>query len=312
MCNLKKYPVAISGLALGLASIGVCWNLIFPTIGFVVYIVLLSISLILCLPVWLKIIFYPKSLISGLKDPITITALATLTMLGMIYSDVIAYGSVGLAGVCWAVMVILHLLLLAAFFYFHIFRRKLEEYISAWFVPAVGAGLGCSAITSINYTKVSYAILWIVSVLFIALLFALLLRFVFCKKLQRSKAPTLAVFAAPASICLSGYLTISNNPSVVITLFFASFSLVLVTFVYFCIFSIIIKDKFTPLFSCFTFPLAISTLACFKFSNWVSEYLSISWGCAFYIIALIELTISSIVILYVLGCYIFYYNKLTD
>ena len=274
-----------------------------------VYIVLLAISLILCLPVWLKIIFFPKSLLNGLKDPITITALATLTMLGMVYSDVIAYGSVGFAGVFWSIMVILHLLLLAAFFYFHMFKRKLEEYISAWFVPTVGAGLGCSTITSINYTGVSYAILWIVSVLFISLLFLLLLRFVFCKKLERSKAPTLAVFAAPASICLSGYLTISNNPSVVITLFFASFSIILVTFVYFCILSIIIKDKFTVLFSCFTFPLAISTLACFKFSNWLSQGLSVNWGCAFYIISLIELAVSSIVILYVLGCYIFYYTR---
>ena len=111
-------------------------------------------------------------------------------MLGMVYSDVIA-NDVVFKGF-WSIMVILHCYYWQHF-YFHMFKRKLEEYISAWFVPTVGAGLGCSTITSM-ITGVSYAILWIVSVLFMSLLFLLLLRFVFCKKLERSKAPTLAVF----------------------------------------------------------------------------------------------------------------------
>lgn len=306
MQTLKQYPVAISGLALSLASIGISWDLMLPNSGYFIHVILVVISLALCLPVWAKMLRYPNQLLEAVKDPVMVTALPTLTMLGMLYSDIIAYKSITMATLVLSIMLILQLMILMTFIYYHIIKCKLEDYTPAWFIPTVGEGLACSAIAPIGRFDAISIVLWVACILFFVLLFVLLLRFIIYGRMERYKSPTLVVFAAPASICLSGYLTISNHPSAIITLFLASLSLILAFFSYIFAFNIILKNKFSLLFSCLTFPLAMSTLAIHKFSQWASQQMSATWGDVFHVIFGIQLVISSAVIVYVLWQYCHY------
>ncbi|MBP6918892.1 MAG: hypothetical protein KBB94_08255 [Legionellaceae bacterium] len=306
MLTLKRYPVSISGLALALASIGSSWELMLRGIGSFIHVILLVISLALSLPVWAKILMYPKQLQDAIKDPVMVTALPTLTMLGMLYSDIVAYSNITLATLVLSIMLILHLILLINFIYYHIIKSNLEDYTPAWFIPTVGGGLACSAMAPMGYAEVSYTILCVASILFFVVLLAILLRFFIYGKVGHYKSPTLVVFAAPASICLSGYLSISNHPSTIITLFLASLVLLLVLFSYMLAFFIILKNKFSPLFSCLTFPLAMSTFAIHKFSQWANQQISAAWGDVFSIMSGVQLVASSAVIAYVLWGYCYY------
>lgn len=306
MRALKRYPVAISGLALGLASIGNSWELMFHGIGSFIHVILLVISLALSLPVWAKILIYPKQLLDAIKDPVLVTALPTLTMLGMLYSDIFAYSNMTLATLVLSIMLSLHVILLITFIYYHIIKSNLKDYTPAWFIPTVGGGLACSTIAPMGHTELSYTMLWVVSILFFIVLFLLLLRFITYGKIEHYKSPTLVVFAAPASICLSGYLSVSNHPSAIITLFLASLALILVFFSYIFVFFIILNNKFSPLFSCLTFPLAMSTFAIHKLSQWATQEISASWGDVFSIISGVQLITSSAIIAYVLWGYFYY------
>lgn len=129
-------------------------------------------------------------------------------------------------------------------------------------------------------------------------------KFVFISSIAESAKPTVAILAAPASLSLAGYLTITSNPSLLICAVLLGIAILMTIVVYFSFFSLLRLD-FTPGYAAFTFPMAIGSTALYKLSAFVSEFKGARrYSEQIYNLATIELTMAIVVIAYVSFMYV--------
>ena len=108
--------------------------------------------------------------------------------------------------------------------------------------------------------------------------------------------PLLTIMAAPASLCLTGYLTMNTNPS-------WAFSLVMVLLaqgLYWGTLTKIFKYirlSFYPSFGAFTFPLVISATALNLFNN--SFHLANGFNAIIGVVANLEITLATFMVVFV-------------
>lgn len=298
-------------MALGLAAISWAWLAVVPYYGLYCHVLLLTFSLLLAFPAVVKFICYPRVLINELNDPVVISILPTFAMLGFLCSDLFARFNMETAGSLWGAMIVLHCFLLLVFFHHHVLKGKLSGYLHSWFIPPVGIGLAATAMPAVHYPLISSVVLGFASIICVLILTMFFLRLVIYKHLPKSESPTVVIYAAPASICLSGYLTIAHEPISAVVLSFAVFSIAFVLLGYYFIVNIVRTEDYSPLFSCFVFPLAISTIAVFKFSHWLGKEFSPELGYYFKWVANVELAIATLVTVYVFVNYLRFYARNT-
>ena len=105
---LKKYPVPIVGLMLGLASAG---NLV-QSYGEVYHSALGIISAILLILMIAKIAKYPKDVVSNLDNPVVASVFPAFSMSIMLLSTYVKPYSVSLAFTIWIIGIALHITLI--------------------------------------------------------------------------------------------------------------------------------------------------------------------------------------------------------
>ncbi|AQW21134.1 C4-dicarboxylate ABC transporter [Lentilactobacillus curieae] len=301
----RQVPLPICGLILGIASLG---NL-FKALGLnVVANGFGIISSVLMLLVLCKIVTDFKHTIMDIKDPIIASVAPTFTMALMIIATFIkAWGAPSLAAVIWVAAVILQFVIIGAFFYFHMLVPSvgLENVYPSWFVTFVG--IGVIPVTAPNFiVQLGTPVLWLS-----LLLYAVLLPIVCVRLLRRelpfeATLPLLTIMAAPASLCLTGYLSMTSHPS----WGFSLFMLILAQTLYWGTLAKIVKYvrlSFYPSFAAFTFPLVISATALnlfnktFVLTNNLNQILN---GLVY-----VELVIATSMVLFVLVRYVAFLAK---
>ena len=96
-------------------------------------------------------------------------------------------------------------------------------------------------------------------------------RLVFHSEVPDAAKPTIAIMAAPASLSLTGYLSIVEEPSLLVCAVLLGIALLMTLFVYFAFFRLM-KLPFSPGHAAFTFPMAIGATALYKMANLVAQY----------------------------------------
>jgi tellurite resistance protein TehA-like permease len=124
------------------------------------------------------------------------------------------------------------------------------------------------------------------------------------KLIEEARKPTLAILAAPASLTLAGYITVVADPSPLIVMSLFSIAVLMTVSVYLML-AHLLRLPFTPAYSAFTFPLAVSATALLKMRLWShSVPLFEKYGHGFFIASLIEGLIASVMIAYVYQHYV--------
>ena len=108
--------------------------------------------------------------------------------------------------------------------------------------------------------------------------------------------PIFGIMGTSVSLCLAGYLTSFSDPSSLVVGFLLTLAALNTVLVYLSLYTIS-KVKFSPTFASLTFPLAISTTAIFKASDFFGS--TTDFGILLNYIGRSELVISGIVILIV-------------
>ena len=244
---LEKFPLPISGLALGMAALGnlvrsygeICRS-IFGVLSFII-IVLLTIKILMNFGDFRK----------NMENPVISGSFATYSMAIIILSSYINNKSVGI--IFWYIGIAIHILLIIWFSLKYIPKRNIETVYVGIIIVSVTAPW----FKMLMLGKIAF---WFGFVMYLILIPVVCYRVFKVKKIPEPALPVFAVFAAPAALSLAGYINSFPEKNIVI------FNLLIFLTVFFytlVLFSMpkLLKIRFYPSYAAFTFPMVISSLA---------------------------------------------------
>lgn len=257
---LKKIPMPMVGVMLALAALG---NLV-QSYGDAYRNALGALAGILLILMTLKFISDFQGLRKELDTPIGASVFPTYAMGIMLLAAYLKPYYAGLALAVWSIGLCLHLVLLIRFTLKFVVKFEIKQVFPSWFIVYVG--IAVAAVTGKAFNQaIGQAAFWLAFFCYLILLFIVSKRVFVIKGIPEPALPTLAIFAAPGTLCLAGYLNCfdQKNMLIVWTLLVLSQA-----FYFFVIAKMIrlLQLKFYPSYSGFTFPLVIAALS-LKLSN---------------------------------------------
>jgi exfoliative toxin A/B len=303
MKNLINYPSPIGGLSLGIASIGIAWALIFPSMHFWALNISGAIAILLIIPLLLKFIFNPHIIWDDLASPYRGSLFPSLAMAVMIIGYDLLKINYFVGYTVWLLGLFAHLLLTGFFVYFMTKNFRFESILPSWFIPPVGIIVACVTMPAAHWQLPLQYLFYIGLAAFVILLPCVLFRLILKDKLHDEILPSLCILAAPANLCLIGYLSIFSNPDLFLIVFLFSGGCIMTLLIYIAL-PILLRLPFTPGFSSFTFPPILSAVASFKFALYIKTVPLLAkhymW---LHTIAYLELLIATSLVLFVIFHY---------
>lgn len=289
---LKEIPVPICGLILGIASLG---NLLIGNGLLILGNTAGIIATLLILFMIIKVMVLLKNSFTNMWDPIVASVAPTFTMALMILSGFWKRWGLGMASnLVWLVAVILQFFLIGVFVYVHLMKKrvKLHHVYPSWFVTFVG--IGVIPVTANEFFPFLGVPLLQLSLLTYGIMFPIVCFRLIRHRLPAATKPLLTIMAAPASLCLTGYLSIVEDPNFMLS----TVGLIFAQVLYWITLTLVVKymfGDFYPSFAAFTFPLVISATALTRFTVIFTP------AEAMINLANIELGIAGIVVIFVLA-----------
>ncbi|QQK07942.1 TDT family transporter [Miniphocaeibacter halophilus] len=292
---LKKMPTVISGLMLALAALG---NLL-QSYSENIRLLFGFLSLIIFVLLTLKIIFNFKDFKEEMNNPIVASVIPTYSMTIMLLSGYLK-GFVGnTANIFWYFGVFLHIFFIIYFTVKFVFKFELKNVFASWFIVYVG--IVVASVTGKAFNEQIGKIAFVFGLISYIILLFIVLKRIKNIEIPEPALPTKIILAAPGSLCLAGYMSIYDNKNIYLTIGL----LILSQIIYFCILFLLtkmLKLKFYPSYSAFTFPLVISAIA-LKLSVGFLINQGFNLGILKYLV-IFETTIATLIVLYVLFRYI--------
>lgn len=253
---IKKVPIPMAGLMLALATTG---NLVL-SYGTIYRNIFGSISALLLLLLIIKLFTDPKDILEGFKNPLIASVSPTFTMGLMLLSTYIKpYFPAAAFGV-WIFGLLLNCFLIIYFTKKYIFNFNIQKIFPSYFIVYVGIVTASVSAPSFNQINIGQAVFWFGLISYLCLLPIVIYRIFLIKAIPEPALPTITIMAAPASLCLTGYLASFQVKNFSMVMFLGTLSLVMFLGVLLYL-PKMLKIKFYPSYSSFTFPLAISAVA---------------------------------------------------
>ncbi len=295
--TLKKLPIPIVGLMLSLAAMG---NLVL-SYGEMYRNILGTLSAIILVLVLVKIIMFPKDVSEALDNPLVASVFPTFSMGIMLLSTYLKPFAPSLAFGMWIIGLVLHGVLIIYFTKKYLFNFEIKKVFPSWFIVYVGIVVGSVTAPAFDKANIGQILFWFGFISYFALLPVVLKRVIKVKEMPEPALPTLAIFAAPVALCLAGYMNSFQEKN----MFILWLLLTLSQFSYLCVLlqlPKLLKLKFYPSYSAFTFPLVISAIS-IKLTNGFLIKAEKPIAMLKYVVNFEEL-IALAIVMYVLGRYI--------
>jgi len=261
MSIVKKTPMAISCIALSLAALG---NLMLPYGEWVRYLCGTLLVLILILFV-LKLMLDVENVKRELKNPVVLSVMPTATMAVMLLCTYVK-PFIGAAAIAlWYAALVMQILIMLLFVKRFVVRFSIKTVFPSWFVTGVGIVVASITSPAMNIKAVGQIAFYIGFVLYFMMLPLVVYRMVKAKPIPEPALPTTAIFTAPMSLCLAGYMSVFEQPNAVLV--YVMLAVCVISYLYVTVRMIsLLKLKFYPTYAAFTFPYVISAVA-FKSAN---------------------------------------------
>ena len=254
---IKNLPTPIAGLALGSAALG---NLLQPYSSSLQLLFNL-LSLIIIVLLTIKFVLRFDKLKKEMENPVVATVMATYPMSIMLLAS-FSKKYIGLLSMpVWIIGIFLDFCVVCyAIYNFIIKERHISKIYPTWFITFVGPAV--VTVTAINY---NLEMLGLIYFYFSYINYLLLLPFVLYRvyKYKHYKAgdyPTITVFSAPGGLLLASYMIGVTQKSNIILAILIPLTILLFIFVLIQL-PYLLKRKFYPSFSAFTFPLVICAIS---------------------------------------------------
>lgn len=257
---LKLVPMPIVGLMLSLAALG---NLI-QSYGEVYRSIFGVLSAIIFIFATLKFMCDFSGLKNDLTTPIGASVFPTYSMGIMLLATYLKPWNQEVAFGLWIAGIVLHIALILYFTAKFVKNFNIMEVFPSWFIVYVG--IAVASVTG----KAFHPVIGKWAFCFALLSYFILIpivgkRVLLIKKIPEPALPTLIIFSAPGSLCLAGYLNSFETKHMLLFGFLLILSQVIYLLAIIKLIQLL-KLKFYPSYSGFTFPLVISAIA-LKSSN---------------------------------------------
>lgn len=253
---IKKVPIPLCGVMLGLAALG---NLL-QSYGEGIRYVCGVLAAFLLVLVLLKLFLFPGMIREDMKNPVMASVSGTFPMALMLLSTY-AKPWIGAAAMyLWCFAIALHLVLIVYFTKRFLWKPELPKIFASYFIVYVG--IAVAAVTAPVYEQdgVGTAAFWFGFVTLIGLLVLVTARYVKYPQVPEPAQPLICIYAAPASLCIAGYVQSVTPKSREFLL--AMFAVATVLYVFALVRAVrYLKLKFYPSYAAFTFPFVISAIA---------------------------------------------------
>lgn len=253
---LKKYPVPIAGLILGLAAAG---NLI-QSYGNVYRNILGIVALVLFIFMIAKILSYPKEVAASLDNPLIGSVFPTLSMAIMILATYLKPYASTLAYLVWIIGFVMHIILILWFTRKFTMNFNIKQVFPSWFIVYVGIVAASVTGPAFKMTTVGRLSFWFGLITYLILLPVVLYRVIKLKGIPEQALLTLIILSAPASLLLAGYMNSFQTKTMAIVWFLVVLSIAMYAAALVML-PKLLRLKFYPSYSSFTFPLIISGIA---------------------------------------------------
>lgn len=297
--RLNLLPTPMAGLALAIASLGWSWENVGNFNGMAQHVGALIASAMLLL-ISLKFILNPENLWSDLKHPVIGGVVPTFAMGLMVVSHSL-WQVLPMAGdALWVFALTVHIGFLLSFVYYRALDFSLSHMVPSWFIPPVGLMVADVSFAGNEALRpIANAILIFALIVYAFLLPLMLYRLIFGEEVPDAAKPTIAILAAPASLSLAGYITVSQSPSPLIIAVLLGISLLMTSLIYVS-FVHLLRLPFTPGYAAFSFPMVIGATALFKTADWMGSIgIAEQYIKQVTVLAWIELLVASVVVVYV-------------
>ncbi|SHE47420.1 exfoliative toxin A/B [Tissierella praeacuta DSM 18095] len=253
---IKRLPIPIVGLMLALAATG---NLVL-SYGEKYRNIFGIFSAIILILVLMKIIMFPKGVSESLDNPVVASVFPTLSMGIMLLSTYLKPFASSLAFGMWIIGLVLHIVLIIYFTKKYIFNFNIKKVFPSWFIVYVGIVVGSVTAPAFNRANIGQVLFWFGFISYFLLLPIVFKRVFQIKEIPEPALPTIAIFAAPVALCLAGYINSFQEKNMFIVYLLLTLSQLSYLFVLLQL-PRLLKLKFYPSYSAFTFPLVISGIS---------------------------------------------------
>lgn len=244
--------------------------------------------------------------------PVAGSVVPTFAMGIMVVSKAVGQFAPYMGQAIWLFAVILHLIFLVLFAYHRAIDFKIHHMVPSWFVPPIGIIVADVAFPGGVLRPLAEGLLYFGMAVYAVMLPVMIYRLIFSHEIPDAAKPTIAIMAAPASLSLTGYLTVVQEPSPVVIGRLAGVA-VLMTFVIYVAFYRLLRLPFSPGYAAFTFPMVISVTALFKVATWMGDFgFAAHYVDQVHMLATIELYMATAVVSYVALRYLAHYRPITQ
>lgn len=257
----KRIPTPITGLILGLAALG---NLL-QSYGDGIRNTIGAIAGVLFLLFVVKILLHKDAFRTELGNPVIASVFATFPMATMILATYMKANSPDMASVVWILGILLHVIVMAYFTVTFVLNLKWPQVFASWFIVYVGIAVAAVTAGAFGYATIGKIAFWVGFISLLALLPVVTKRYSMKIEEQPITKPLIAIYAAPAALCLAGLVNSKASTSTILVWFLLILSQALYVFVLTKM-PKLLKLPFMPSYSAFTFPFVISALS-FKLAN---------------------------------------------
>ena len=272
MSFLKRVPLPLCGVALGLAALGNLLAAYSPYLKILCGILaFVGILFVTC-----KYLTMSDAFVTDMKNPVTASVSGTYTMTLMLLAGYIKPILPVFAMILWYVAIVLHFVLIVYFTLNFILKIKIPDdlmkVVASYFIVYVGIVVASVTAPAFNNIALGKICFWIGFILYIPLFFYVSFRYI---KLGNKKieAKALAcIYAAPASLCVAGYISSFEQKNITFLTGLYLFSLVIYLFGLFVVADLFAnfannkEFKFYPSIAGITFPFVISAIAAKQFN----------------------------------------------
>lgn len=295
---LLNMPTAIGSLALALTGLGNVWIGAFPFLDiFALTMSIIGFAIVMMLV--LKYCFNPTLLLNDLRHyaigASIFPAIMALMVVSKTWIDIYLMASFYL----WYFAIWIYIIMLVLFLYFRVTTFNTDHILPSWFVPPVGIAISAVTFHPMASYEMVEMLFWFSVGAYFFMLPLMQYRLVVGKSIKIANLPTVAILAAPPNLCLSGYLTLIEEPKVGMIFALLALSLFMTATIYLSLFTIL-KLPFTPAFAALTFPAVIGatslglTWRYLESINFDPVFVSIIYGISKY-----ELILATIMVCYV-------------
>ena len=253
---IKKVPIPICGLMLGVSALGNLLQSYSENIRYICGVL----ALFLLILVILKLIFYFEEVKKDMENPIMASVSGTFPMTLMLLSVYVKPFIGQVAYYIWIFSILLHIALIIYFTIKFIFKLDIKKVFASYYIVYVGIVVASVTAPAYNQLKIGSICFWFGFVALILLLILVSIRYIKYKEIPEPAKPLICIYGAPMSLCIAGYVQ-SVNPKIYI---FLVVMLIISTILYiFALAQLIkcIKLPFYPSFASFTFPFVITAIA---------------------------------------------------